>query len=464
LFALISRTRKESNPMDFVKAAISYRKSAEQGDASAQYNLGIMCDHGRGVPQDYAQAAFWYRKAAEQGYAPAQSNLGAAYFEGQGVLQDYAQAAAWFHKAAAQGDATAQFNLGAAYLDGKGLTQDYAAASYWLDRAASGKLEGINAEEIAKLKAEAASHLSPAVLAEAQERWRKQSGANSAESVAKQGPSLPPQPQPFEPFQHPRLVVGAFNLFQQLFMLLVGGWAIILVQVLVNIPVLAVGLVVYALRRRSVLPHEPLAVKCDVCDQPAVGYKELHVDTGLLMVFHRFWSRGFLCKDHTTEYVTNANELNLLGMFLKVGGPFVIGTYIRSSLQRGGNIPVIPRLAGVPDTARFFPLAAQLYLSGSAVRDFDFSREFMLRAAKANSERQEFVLLCMGCATAAYVAFRQGSERNSLALMTEAEAALRRALEASSSAAGLSEEEVSLGRAIHSQVEKLIAMNKKPRK
>ena len=42
---------------------------ADQGDAGAQVNLGVMYDHGKGVPQDYAQAAAWYRKAADQGDA-----------------------------------------------------------------------------------------------------------------------------------------------------------------------------------------------------------------------------------------------------------------------------------------------------------------------------------------------------------------------------------------------------------
>lgn len=40
--------------------------AADQGDASAQYNLGLLYDQGHGVPQDYGQAA-WYRNAAEQG-------------------------------------------------------------------------------------------------------------------------------------------------------------------------------------------------------------------------------------------------------------------------------------------------------------------------------------------------------------------------------------------------------------
>ena len=45
------------------------RARAEAGDASAQYNLGLMHAEGRGVPQDFAEAATWYRKAAEQGEA-----------------------------------------------------------------------------------------------------------------------------------------------------------------------------------------------------------------------------------------------------------------------------------------------------------------------------------------------------------------------------------------------------------
>ena len=44
---------------------------AEQGDAVAQFNLGVKYDNGQGVPQDYAEAVKWYRKAAEQGDAGA---------------------------------------------------------------------------------------------------------------------------------------------------------------------------------------------------------------------------------------------------------------------------------------------------------------------------------------------------------------------------------------------------------
>ena len=52
------------------------RARAEQGDADAQANLGLMYYNGEGVPQDYAEAVRWFRLAAEQGDADAQYNLG----------------------------------------------------------------------------------------------------------------------------------------------------------------------------------------------------------------------------------------------------------------------------------------------------------------------------------------------------------------------------------------------------
>ena len=58
---------------------------AEQGNAEAQFSLGLMYDNGQGVRQDYAEAFRWYRKAAEQGLVQAQTDLGNGYAQGQGV-------------------------------------------------------------------------------------------------------------------------------------------------------------------------------------------------------------------------------------------------------------------------------------------------------------------------------------------------------------------------------------------
>ena len=168
---------------DDVKAAKACRKAAERGDASAQFNLAIMYDHGWGVPHDCSQSAVWYRKAAEQGFAVAQYYLGVAYWEGQGIPQDYAQASAWYRKAAAQGDAAAQFSLGAAYYDGRGVPQDYEEAYFWLNLAASGKSENIKVEEIDKLRADAASQLTSDILCRVQERARKVTEARTVTST-----------------------------------------------------------------------------------------------------------------------------------------------------------------------------------------------------------------------------------------------------------------------------------------
>ncbi len=48
-------------------AAALLRAAAEQGDASAQYNLGLMYLEGQGVKQDNVEAYAWIRTAAAQG-------------------------------------------------------------------------------------------------------------------------------------------------------------------------------------------------------------------------------------------------------------------------------------------------------------------------------------------------------------------------------------------------------------
>jgi TPR repeat protein len=83
---------------------------AEQGDARAQWRLGLMYANGRGVSQDDAAAIRWYRAAAEQGDPVAQSNLGLMYAVGRGVPQDYVRAYMWFNLAAANGDEVAERN------------------------------------------------------------------------------------------------------------------------------------------------------------------------------------------------------------------------------------------------------------------------------------------------------------------------------------------------------------------
>jgi TPR repeat protein len=124
------------NKKDYATALKEWKPLATQGDARAQFSLGVMYENGQGVPQDYKEAVKWYRLAADQGNAGAQVNLGAAYEYGQGVPQDYKEAVKWYRLAANQGNDTAQLNLGVAYEYGRGVPQDHKEAVKWYRLAA----------------------------------------------------------------------------------------------------------------------------------------------------------------------------------------------------------------------------------------------------------------------------------------------------------------------------------------
>jgi TPR repeat protein len=70
---------------DYKKAYKLWLPLAEQGNVTAQYNLGHMCEKGKGVPQNYKEAVRLYRLSAEQGDVDAQLKLGVSYGMGRGV-------------------------------------------------------------------------------------------------------------------------------------------------------------------------------------------------------------------------------------------------------------------------------------------------------------------------------------------------------------------------------------------
>ena len=148
---------------DYATALREWRPLAEQGNAMAQYVLGVMYRDGQGVPQDYRETEKWYQKAAAQGFAPAQFNLGVMYEYGQGVPQDHKEALKWYRKAAEQGDADAQTNLGSMYVNGKGVLQDNVLAYMWYNISSTNgdEIGAVNRGEVAKL-------MTPEQISEAQ--------------------------------------------------------------------------------------------------------------------------------------------------------------------------------------------------------------------------------------------------------------------------------------------------------
>jgi TPR repeat protein len=144
------------------------RKSAEEGNASAQYRLGLLYEGGVGVPQDYRQAKEWFEKAAKQGHVGAQADLGMLYLHGEGAPQSAQMAMFWFSRAAEQGDVLAFAKLGWMYAEGRGVLKDSIQAHMWYNlSAAQGE------ERAAEARDALAKQMTPAQIAEAQRLARE---------------------------------------------------------------------------------------------------------------------------------------------------------------------------------------------------------------------------------------------------------------------------------------------------
>jgi len=136
---------------DYATALREWQPLAKQGQAVAQYHIGLLHSNGQGVPKDDAEARQWYEKAAAQGHANAQVNLGSLYDYGRGGPQDFKMAARWYLRAANQGNNLAQQKLGLLYERGDGVQKDYVQAYMWykLGAANGGTIAVMRRDELA---------------------------------------------------------------------------------------------------------------------------------------------------------------------------------------------------------------------------------------------------------------------------------------------------------------------------
>jgi FOG: TPR repeat, SEL1 subfamily len=84
-------------PRDDIEAVKWYKAAAEGGNASAQYQLGMMCWQSPREYHSYRDATRWCLIAAEQGLDDAQSTFEGLYQTGMGVLHNDLKKADW-HK------------------------------------------------------------------------------------------------------------------------------------------------------------------------------------------------------------------------------------------------------------------------------------------------------------------------------------------------------------------------------
>jgi hypothetical protein len=114
---------------------------ADQGNADAQFSMGVLYYSGGEIEQNLELAVEWFRKAANQEHAGAQFNLGNEYKRGEVLAQDDSKAVYWWRKAAQKGLLQAQHNLGMAYYFGSGIKQDSTKAMFWFKMAADSRYE-----------------------------------------------------------------------------------------------------------------------------------------------------------------------------------------------------------------------------------------------------------------------------------------------------------------------------------
>ncbi|MEL7108369.1 MAG: peptidoglycan-binding protein [Pseudomonadota bacterium] len=122
---------------DYAAAAELISAAARDGLPAAQYRLAKLHERGLGVPRDFTEARAWTERAANGGNVRAMHDLAVFFADGEGGSQSYAAAAEWFRKAADFGLVDSQFNMGVLYENGLGISPNQIEALYWYEIAAA---------------------------------------------------------------------------------------------------------------------------------------------------------------------------------------------------------------------------------------------------------------------------------------------------------------------------------------
>lgn len=121
----------------FKKTFATFEERAKQGEAKAQNYLGRHYNFGFATDKNLEEAAKWYQKSAENGQADAQFDLAYCYhFGALGLAVSKKEAIKWYKKAGEQDHAEAQYNVGLFYENGYGVTKNINNALEWYKKAA----------------------------------------------------------------------------------------------------------------------------------------------------------------------------------------------------------------------------------------------------------------------------------------------------------------------------------------
>jgi len=129
-----------ANNVDGTKTTASNKTVSEKhlqnlaysGSATAQYELGLKFEFGRGVIQNDTIALNWYEKSAAQHLPDALYRLAMFYDNGWGVEANKENAFQLYKSAAEKGHILAQHDVAIMYFQGSGTPMSLVEACKWI--------------------------------------------------------------------------------------------------------------------------------------------------------------------------------------------------------------------------------------------------------------------------------------------------------------------------------------------
>lgn len=124
--------KKQLSLGNFNSAYLTFKKLAEDGNAEAQSELGLIYGEGLGVSKNAESSFIWHLKAASNGVTYSQYVVGDMYSNGIGVIRNDSLSRYWLEKAAESGNINSMINLSIIYS-----TTDYEKSYFWILKAKS---------------------------------------------------------------------------------------------------------------------------------------------------------------------------------------------------------------------------------------------------------------------------------------------------------------------------------------
>lgn len=121
----------ETSDKDYMQAKVAYEKANAVSNKTADYNLGLIYEYGKGIPSNLSRADDLFSKSAQEGSVYAMLGYAERY-----LREGNSKAISWYKKAAEEGDVEALYRLGLLHEAGVSTKLSYDEAIQYYQQAA----------------------------------------------------------------------------------------------------------------------------------------------------------------------------------------------------------------------------------------------------------------------------------------------------------------------------------------